>query len=673
MKKKIFIIIVVLFALFLSLPLFVSEEALPSKPSLLPQIYTANPLTPLMERLRRFAKELSKSSADEEIMAQTGEQNGKKEGKKKSFLARATDRLKDAWRNSGTFRKKQGSVSGSNFSDENEARLQEALAALAGGNSGEYVLGQQRAPQVSAKGMHDIKTKAAYEVYMRSSNYKPADEPVFVPRSTKTTAAGRVAAQAVQSSDEGKSKNPFKSLLNFRREKNKGGSSSSARSSDNRTNPAASTAQGRAKAWKDINRSIADIARMRADMKYPNPKTERERQARERMITEETAKQIREINDVFVADLAQTVTQNQQQNAVASDEEEEAAKTPVAKDDISGVILPVEIKQQYEDSRINAENPALAGFRPIVKTESSVVPDSRTINNDESDFRNSGDVRKAWMSHPDATEAFVLGPKLDMDTMDSSLTTGRLKLKDAYKMLQDFRGCQEEACYWIFRANAGDMIRPRSMDLAVGMLNSDLKVINKYDENSDIGKIAQNYSMHLLDQKRSQKISGITPEQGPADQNVDILSESMWEGERARFILRETVLDYVPESALSEIFREAGERKGKVIMLDGEAGAEILEHVNQSDVVKGDNPLNLAEIAVVNRSVNKAGKTVLGKVSDTQKVDQIPGIIANAEAYNQDIAQEITAYNSVQTELLTRFSESNNASAAGGKTPSAAK
>ena len=56
MKKMILRTFIIGVVLFCCLPLFVDKADLPSKPSILPQIYTSNPLTPFMQRFRAFAK-----------------------------------------------------------------------------------------------------------------------------------------------------------------------------------------------------------------------------------------------------------------------------------------------------------------------------------------------------------------------------------------------------------------------------------------------------------------------------------------------------------------------------------------------------------------------------------------------------------------------------------------
>lgn len=292
--------------LFCCLPLFIDKADLPSKPSILPQIYTSNPLTPFMQRFRAFAKNLvnpleeKSGTAQKQAATKKAAANGKK-----SLLARAANRIKEAWEKSDPAHKsdlaaqKDYSALAENTPLEDEGGFTGALASVNGN-----LLASQRAPQVAAKGMHDITTKAAYEQYLRSPNYKPQDDEIVLPNSSKSLAGANVAKQTNRMSDR----------FNLRQAAGRSGyaaGSSSGIIGDN-----GSTKSNRERVaeveqkWKDIHKTIDEIAAARADAKYPNPKNARERQAREQLLNEEKGKIIHQMNDAYVKDLSSIFNQN---------------------------------------------------------------------------------------------------------------------------------------------------------------------------------------------------------------------------------------------------------------------------------------------------------------------------------------------------------------------------
>ena len=415
--KKFLIMFVVAFALFLALPLFVSQDALPSKPAFLPQIYTSNPLTPFMQRFRAFAKNLVNPFENKENIAQKNKKNGStQKSPKKSLLARAASRIKDAWKKSADTGKNKKDVAQNEYFAENDplentAGFENALASL--GEVHGDMLTEQRMPAVAVKGMHDIKTKEAYEEYMRSSGYKPQDNEVFLPQSGKR-AIGNTLTPVAKKAEKG----GFLSRIfgKGNQSGNKNGNSLQRRSGSN-SGTKYRTGAERAQAWQDIHHTIDEIATMRANMKYPNPKTDKERAERNALIEKEKGNITRQINQAYVAELTNLI--RDAQNSSGNTEEPEDDIAALIHFDLKRITDP-ETEEEKWRSINNKEDPSKQtpnkDGQSIVVIGGKVNPEELFVYSENSGIENETFKALSWLYQkkcPDQADCSYIAQQSD--------------------------------------------------------------------------------------------------------------------------------------------------------------------------------------------------------------------------------------------------------------------
>lgn len=648
MGKRIFILGVSVVVIFLSLPFFVDEEKVPSKPALLPQIYTANPLTPFMQHFRRFMKEMTNQFDKQEASAvQSGKNEtakAKSKANKKSLLSRASGRIKDAWKKTAA-PAKQNKESQIALAQDGQAPSDSDLLALQ--NSGDYVLGQQHAPLVAAKGMHDIKTKEAYENYMRSSDYKPDDNEIFLPRSNKMAA---VAGVSNFKQEGAAARRPLNNLFSASKGSNTGRISS--RSTRSGASSPADIAQERAQAWKEIDDKIADTARLRASIKYPNPKTAKEREARDKMIQQEQANLIREINDAYIHDLfGQEQAQEQVAVAPAVTQPEINPEDAAKEDDIQSVIFSKLLKE-------DEKNP-------------NKLPFSRVIDNPKEDFAKPETWVDSTKEDKGAKEnkirtlpqAMVLGPELDAKELakfqDDPL---RNMLTVAYDVIQEDMGCENgKVCLWQYERYNSLSGNNRSIDINLALFNAGYQVLS--GEKQDTRRIELKIASRLLLYNNTSKLpQGKTTPDSKPDPNLKFYTSSE---------------DYVhihfkTTSALSNLsfsfadrenidLNKMAEEKKTIICLDGRSCKPVLDdYVKSNAQNNGKTPVNLAETVIV--LVDENGK--LTKVSDLKNIQEATDRVNQSTQRSLNIADDIVSEentNAIRDAIKTGLSVTNEA------------
>lgn len=305
MKKGLKIIGWTLFSVFLIalvLPFIVSEQNSekdgPNMNITGPQVYSSNPFTNMMDRLRnRFGSkrgiDVTDEDASETLLSdgKNSKNNYKNKHKKRASLKRNKKNNKFA---KGAGKSETSQQNGASASAQDPLNLPE---------TNDWVLGEQTMPLVSAKGMHE--TKLTDPVYARQKAAQEAGK-LLEPKD-EIPAAG-----PAKKSKSGGIFSPIKNWLGIGERKadkqagTAGRNAVSATRTGSKGNNASSGSNNikpfdRQSAVNDINNMINSIATMRADAKYPNPKTAKEREARDRMIKEEMRNETIRLNKNFVS------------------------------------------------------------------------------------------------------------------------------------------------------------------------------------------------------------------------------------------------------------------------------------------------------------------------------------------------------------------------------------
>ena len=457
MKKKILFGAVFLLIAFLCLPLFVSPDKTGNvKPALAAQLYSANPLTPYMQRFKRFLGHAGNAFAPEaEISADdTAPKTDNKN--KKSALARAAARIKDAWKKSAEAVAPDTTLA-ENLPIENDADGENGYENLA--------QGRQIAPEVSAKGMHDIKTKAAYEKYIRNTSLgSPLSEEAAA--GLPLLAGGKqlaVGSKTAAAADRFAGGGATPARATAAALAGRGGSAAyggnSARTAAGNTGSGSAASRHR-QAWQDIHNTIDSIARMRADAKYPNPKTDRERAARNQMIEREKAREIRAINENYARELNTILTQPQQ-----------------AKNNTAQPYAPYE-KKEGDISSLIMEG--LETFRKTHAKEENFSGFPRSINNDLQDHEQNSSSKISADKEP----IVVLGPevKADFVALQGKTTDVWVQaLLRRYDYILRERKCDENnPCLYVAKGENSN--NAFSQDLATAVDKAGFKLNDTYSE-----------------------------------------------------------------------------------------------------------------------------------------------------------------------------------------------
>ena len=319
MKKTLKIIGWTLFSVFLIalvLPFIVSEQRSekdgPNMNITGPQVYSSNPFTNLMDRLRNmFGSKRGIDVSDEDASGtllsdgKNSKNNHKNKNKKRASLKRNKKDNKFA---KGAGKSETSQQNGSSASAQDPLNLPE---------TNDWVIGEQTMPLVSAKGMHE--TKLTDPVYARQKAAQEAGK-LLEPKD-EIPAAG-----SAEKSKSGGIFSPIKNWLGIGEKK--ADKQASGKANDFIASATRSGVRGarsssgqndmgsfdRQSAVNDINNMINSIATMRADAKYPNPTTAKEREARDRMIKEETRKEINRLNKDYLAHLQQKMAETPQEH-----------------------------------------------------------------------------------------------------------------------------------------------------------------------------------------------------------------------------------------------------------------------------------------------------------------------------------------------------------------------
>ena len=363
MKKTIKIVGWILFCavlLALTLPFVFSDKTEADGPSMKvasPQVYSANPFTQMMNRLRN----LFANNKDEDVFASAG--------KTETDQTAASSPRRAALKNSRAANKRNKKENkrallkdrtGNAVSDENAAAPDSLNAEFP---ADDWVLGEQKAPQIAAKGMHE--TKLTDSVYARQRAQANTEGLLASAASADTAAAIPTARTAGKTSAwQTYVANPIKHLFGLDKKNSASsgngsagrsglgagaiasasGGRSAARSGSSRS--AATPAESRRRTMDNINETIRDIATLRADMKYPNPQTDRERAAREQMIRKEIIREKVKQNNAFLQQI-----------------QKEERRQPPQKDVLESLIT--NLKSTASDENVPIEKVELGYLVPI--------------------------------------------------------------------------------------------------------------------------------------------------------------------------------------------------------------------------------------------------------------------------------------------------------------------
>jgi len=316
MKKTLKIIGWTLFSVFLIaliLPFIVSERnnetGGPEMNIAGPQVYSSNPFTNMMDRLRNiFASkrgiDLPDENSSDTLLSVGKKSKNKDKNKKRASLNRSNKDNK--------FAKGAGK---SETNRQNGASAQGDPLNLPETN--EWVIGEQTMPLVAAKGMHE--TKLTDPVYARQKAAQQTEN--LLEQKDEIPGAG-----TEEKSTFGKLFSPIKNWLGIGEKK--ADKQASGKANDFIVSATRSGVRGarsssgqndmesfdRQSAVNDISNMINSIATMRADAKYPNPQTAKEREARDRMIKEETRKEINRLNKDYLVYLQQKMAETPQEH-----------------------------------------------------------------------------------------------------------------------------------------------------------------------------------------------------------------------------------------------------------------------------------------------------------------------------------------------------------------------
>lgn len=299
--KTIVWVVPVLLICFLLLPFVMSEREKENPQEMNmrfsePQVYSGNPFTAFMDRLRNvFASNREQDRWQEGEEGPSSAKNISGKGKKKNKSRAAAMRSKNSHKLAAKSAKGRNNSARAKQGGENNS--------LDLPDSDEWVIGEQKMPLVAAKGLHETKlTDSPYE------RQKAAQ-----------SASGLIAAEdTIPTATFGKANSlwdtyvasPLKHLFG-KGEKQRNAQDRTApafrkgRNAANAATPSEADSSDtpvfdRSNAIASINNLIGDIATMRADAAYPNPTTAKEREARERMIAQETRNEIVRLNKSFL-------------------------------------------------------------------------------------------------------------------------------------------------------------------------------------------------------------------------------------------------------------------------------------------------------------------------------------------------------------------------------------
>ena len=269
-----------------------------------PQVYSANPFSKLLSRL----SDIFSTDRGENLQA-TNDNNGqtapnakKSKNKTRASLARDKKRNKSDKR-TGKNKTQKGRTNEA-ADNENTLDLPET----------EWVIGEQKMPLIAIKGMHE--TKLTDPAAKRAKAEKNAAQfledndqiPTAVP-AKKSTWDSMVSPIKKFFGLNEKGTNKISRRANIASNSN-----SRTRGSDSSVNNASISSFDRQSAVNDINNMLNSIATMRADAKYPNPKTAKEREARERMIKEEMRNETIRLNKKYLDYQKQLMEENPQES-----------------------------------------------------------------------------------------------------------------------------------------------------------------------------------------------------------------------------------------------------------------------------------------------------------------------------------------------------------------------
>ena len=298
----------VLLVCFLLLPFVLSEREKenPQEMELRfsePQIYSGNPFTAFMDRLRSvFSTDREKDSPtaeDNATLLSLGNTSSKNKSKNHRRAATARSKNRNKLASSGSAKAETGNQPLTADSDGDTLDLPQ---------TDEWVIGEQKMPLVAAKGMHE--TKLTDSPYERQRAVKSADDLIAAQENIPQSVSGKKGSiwdtyvvsplkhLFGKNNDKANATERAMPQIAYRRSvrANEDYSVGNADTSDKGNLSNHHNAAAR------IHNMIDDIAAMRANMQYPNPKTDSERESRERMIAAERKKITQDLNRAYTAE-----------------------------------------------------------------------------------------------------------------------------------------------------------------------------------------------------------------------------------------------------------------------------------------------------------------------------------------------------------------------------------